>query len=880
MVQPIGTSFINPRKINSKINAPDKKKTDLTKVFNNNNFFINFKGYYPIQVKKSFDETIYENYFRLPKVNLKDGSPYQIMPDITQVEAAKELYKGNSVLYDVPTGTGKTALAHYIITKNLNENKKSAYTIPIKALANDKYREFCKIYGKNNVGLLTGDRKINPKAPIVIMTTEIYDNGIDFEKNNPFKTVVFDEAHYIGDKERGSAWEQSIMKSQSKGVQILLLSATIGNSDEFAGWSSSLNSETDFKKIELAPENRFVPLIYSIYKDDKFMQIIDGKINLEETLNENQKRALETIYKNIFNKDIDYVMNDEDYNCILDKLKQIFKEENLSLNSINLGDFKNVLKRNIQSLSDDEIEQITSILLKNENKTIKTIHSPYQKDPDYPLLAKKLKEENMLPAIIYKLSKGASYNIARSLKEADLDLVNEEEKEEIKKIIQKYKKNNKYLGTKVDYDMLLSGIAVHHSGKMPDYKELVEELFSKKLVKIVTATSTLGVGINTPTKTTVISDLSYIKPDSKTEEIEHVQIGKNSLDQMMGRAGRRGIDLVGNVIVYNMKTPKSGFKKDTDDPLKPDELKLFYQYMQSPSQNLRSAYKPSCVMLADYYDKNNNDNNLKNIIQKSFKVYLAKNPEKESKQLYKKFERCSNLLLKQGYIYKNYQNEICLTPKGMLLKLSQGANPLMLSSLIYDEKLNDITPVGLAQIAGYIANSSLEEEAKEMEDFIKKRYSSAMNKNQDKISEFEKMNALFKNKEEKVRKASKEAKLDFEENTSSRSIAGYISHLWAYLNDISEKRIENYEYLINYYLQHTKEVDTPEKREFNSSIDEGDVFKIIAQTITTLKQIQRICDFAISNEELFPNIEYYQNLKETAQKALKLTDVFPINCEV
>jgi superfamily II RNA helicase len=106
------------------------------------------------------------------------------MPDDTQLRSARSLYEGDNTVCIAPTGVGKTAIANYVITKNLNEGKKTYYTTPLKALSNDKYREFCKIYGEENVGLLTGDIKLKKDAPVLIMTTEIYRNILIGEDEN------------------------------------------------------------------------------------------------------------------------------------------------------------------------------------------------------------------------------------------------------------------------------------------------------------------------------------------------------------------------------------------------------------------------------------------------------------------------------------------------------------------------------------------------------------------------------------------------------------------------------------------------------------------------------------------------------------------------
>ena len=178
--------------------------------------------------------------------------------------------------------------------------------MPIKALANDKYNEFTKIYGEENVGILTGDRKINSNAPITIMTTEIFDNqaqGMSLNESLKIGTVIYDEAHYIGDEERGFAWEHSILNSASKGVQTLLLSATIGNADELAKWIGKIPGARPTVRVEVPPENRPVPLVWHLYrreeKPERFVPVVIGEIDLnsKEELTDRQKQALEVVFK-------------------------------------------------------------------------------------------------------------------------------------------------------------------------------------------------------------------------------------------------------------------------------------------------------------------------------------------------------------------------------------------------------------------------------------------------------------------------------------------------------------------------------------------------------------------------------------------------------
>ena len=180
---------------------------------------------------KNFADTVNENYFQLPP---------NCTPDQFQLDAGSALNQNKDVLVEAPTGTGKTAIAHYVATKNMHEGKTTFYTTPLKALSNQKLLEFRKVYGDENVGILTGDRRENVEAPIVIMTTEVYRNmalshryGAEVPIMDNLGTVIFDEFHYLGDPERGPVWEESLMYTPTD-VQTLELSATIGNPKELS----------------------------------------------------------------------------------------------------------------------------------------------------------------------------------------------------------------------------------------------------------------------------------------------------------------------------------------------------------------------------------------------------------------------------------------------------------------------------------------------------------------------------------------------------------------------------------------------------------------------------------------------------------------------
>src|SRR3989339_1248056 len=186
--------------------------------------------------------------------------------DKFQEDAIVAIEKNHSVIVSAPTGSGKTLIADYIISRDIKKGIKVIYTAPIKALSNQKYKDFCRDYGEENIGLLTGDTVKNPGATILIMTTEIYRNMA--LSHDPIveqiSYVIFDEIHYINDIERGYVWEESIIFSKDN-VRFLCLSATIPNAAEFALWISSIKGH---KVDVIKHDKRQVPLHKSFYDSE------------------------------------------------------------------------------------------------------------------------------------------------------------------------------------------------------------------------------------------------------------------------------------------------------------------------------------------------------------------------------------------------------------------------------------------------------------------------------------------------------------------------------------------------------------------------------------------------------------------------------------
>ncbi|HKP36701.1 MAG TPA: DEAD/DEAH box helicase [Pyrinomonadaceae bacterium] len=201
--------------------------------------------------------------------------PAPFKPDPFQLEALEAL-ELEDVLVTAPTGSGKTWIAREEIRRLLEAGKRAWYTTPLKALTNSKYAEFSEEFGGHNVGILTGDRKENPNAPLIVGTTEIYRNQL-FDalrggEQVQADLVVIDEAHYLADEDRGHVWEEAIILTPPR-IRLLLLSATIGNAEEFAGWIAEVRGvhcgvvtrpgarPVPLRAAFLMPDKRLLPLM-------------------------------------------------------------------------------------------------------------------------------------------------------------------------------------------------------------------------------------------------------------------------------------------------------------------------------------------------------------------------------------------------------------------------------------------------------------------------------------------------------------------------------------------------------------------------------------------------------------------------------------------
>ena len=820
-----------------------------------------------------FNKTIQFNYFKLPKITTKSGKIIQAQPDKAQVECAKMIYLGNNVPCVAPTGTGKTAIANYAISQNLYKQKRTFYTTPLKALSNDKYREFCRLYGTKNVGLMTGDIKINTNAPILIMTTEIYRNMLldcykkgDYKKVENVGSVVFDEVHYLSEEQRGRVWEESIMLTDEN-IQILPLSATIGNGQEFSDWINQIKKSRKSTLVETDPNDRYVPLVFYNYtaKEGKeFSQLITGMVNTQKLLaklrinklTQREKRALDELFISAKKK--------EDYEPTDKEREDILKE----LSRLNKGDLTQSYKfaKNIQQyyrLKEAKALEITQLLIDSDTKIINSSSSRAtcnkEENPiDFSELIEALNNNDKLPAIIFKFSRKGCQDAAKFMSSKNLNLTTDKEKEQISAIIDEYEQNGIFLGTNFNKKELLNGIASHHAGLLPEYKKLIEDLFSKKLIKVVFATSTLSAGINMPAKSVVITSINKpvstnILSENEEEVLKKQPLSANEFHQMAGRAGRRGIDNLGNVILYKLSS---------------DEQELAQELILMPADAMKSKYRPTYDFLCAYYQRFD-DNTLLDYFQNStFRIFQAgKNRQTELERLRKEFENYTNVLIQEGFLSKS-GNKITVTDKGAMLTLSHGFNQITFINMIYNKNLSNISPEELAGFACSISGSSILEDDKDFEkNILALRESCACD-----IENFKQLINCAKEYDLEV--LNNEIDNNFVgTNSFTNGFKGYVGFRWAYMNNHYNysSPIDNFKRLCDKYSKNSSDL--------NADINDGEFYKTLVQGADILKQIITICNYALNNTHI-QDRAYYEDLKNTAKESLKLIQKPPIYYEI
>ncbi|KAI9295005.1 antiviral helicase [Neoconidiobolus thromboides FSU 785] len=426
--------------------------------------------------------------------------PFEL--DLFQKHAVYHLEAGNSVFLAAHTSAGKTVVAEYAIALAMKHMTRAIYTSPIKALSNQKFRDFKGTF--EEVGILTGDVQINPEASCLIMTTEILRSmlyrGADVIRDVEF--VIFDEVHYLNDLERGVVWEEVIILLPSH-INIILLSATVPNTMEFAEWIGRTKKKDIFVISTL---QRPIPLEHYIYAEKELFKIVDKSKTFIEAGWRAAKEALSG------GKDKDLPSNQQ----------QRGGGNSRGRGQPNRTHVTQSLTRNIFRSNDKQ----------QQNLWVHMIGF--------------LKKKQLLPVIIFTFSKKRCDSNAANL--PNLDLTSNTEKSEIQvfisKSLNKLAPKDRLLPQVLRVKELLKrGISVHHSGLLPVVKEMVEILFSRGLVKVLFATETFAMGVNMPARSVVFNSIK------KHDGIELRYLLSGEYTQMSGRAGRRGLDKVGMVIL-------------------------------------------------------------------------------------------------------------------------------------------------------------------------------------------------------------------------------------------------------------------------------------------------------------------------------------------
>ena len=458
------------------------------------------------------------------------GQLFPFPLDGFQLDAIDALNQGHSVVVSAPTGSGKTLVGEYAIHRALAHGRKVFYTTPLKALSNQKLRDFREQFGAERVGLMTGDLTVNREASVVVMTTEIFRNMLYAEADQgddpleDVEAVVLDECHYMNDSQRGTVWEESIIHCPPV-VQLVALSATVANAGQLTDWIERVHGPTRLVLSDYRP----VPLQFSF--------------------------------------------------CSAKGLHPLLNDEGTGLHP------------NCK---------VWRAPKGSKRKGPKTPKPPQPEAPPLSFVVAQMAEREMLPAIYFIFSRRGCDKAVRDL--GKVCLVSPEEQTRIRARLEAFiAATPEAVRDGGHDDALLRGIAAHHAGVLPAWKELIEELFQQGLVKVVFATETLAAGINMPARSTVISALS-----KRTERGHRPLMGSEFL-QMAGRAGRRGLDTQGYVV-----TVQSRF----------EGVREAGQLATAPADPLVSQFTPSYGMVLNLLQRYNLAK-ARELVERSFGRYLA-----------------------------------------------------------------------------------------------------------------------------------------------------------------------------------------------------------------------------------------------------------------
>ncbi len=444
---------------------------------------------------------------------------YPFALDRFQLEALDALDADHHVVVAAPTGSGKTVVAEYGIETTRRDGRRAFYTAPLKALSNQKYRDLLQRHGPGQVGLLTGDNAIDADAPVVVMTTEVLRNMI-YAKSaalDHLGLVVLDEVHYLQDAYRGPVWEEVIIHLPAH-IRLVCLSATVSNSGELAAWIQTVRG----------PTTPVVELRRPVRLHDRYL--VGDRTN-------DRLHFLETFDGGRPNPDA----------------------ARLDASAVRHG------------------------RLPRHQRPVRGSGRRVLYTPGRVETVELLDQRGLLPAIVFIFSRNQCDEAARTCLSAGLRLTTGPERDRIRELVDARLEgladdDLAVLGYGQFLAQLEAGIAAHHAGMVPAFKEAVEACFVEGLIKVVFATETLAVGVNMPARTVVIEKLTKFTGD------RHETLTAGEYTQLTGRAGRRGIDEEGHAVV--LWSPFVPFEQVA-------------ALAASRTFHLRSAFRPTYNMAAN-----------------------------------------------------------------------------------------------------------------------------------------------------------------------------------------------------------------------------------------------------------------------------------------
>jgi ATP-dependent RNA helicase HelY len=430
-----------------------------------------------------------------PLQEFRDGIAFELDP--FQLRACRALQEGSGVLVAAPTGAGKTVVGEFGVHLALARGRKAFYTTPIKALSNQKYAELAAVHGPERVGLLTGDVTLNGEAPVVVMTTEVLRNML-YAGSHTLRglgCVVMDEVHYLADRFRGAVWEEVIIHLPDD-VQLVSLSATVSNAEEFGAWLDTVRGDT----VVVVEERRPVPLYQHVMVGSRLLDLfVDSAAGGDPKVNPQL-------------------------------LEQSHRDQRLELGASRGGGARGRNARRGGYAGGPRRP------------------GPRPGTPSRAEVVAQLDAAGLLPAITFIFSRAGCDAAVRQCLAAGVRLTTPEEATSIRAYAEERTadvpaEDLDVLGYWDWLDGLSRGVAAHHAGLLPSFKEVVEHLFARGLVRCVFATETLALGINMPARTVVLERL--VKWNGETR----ADITPGEYTQLTGRAGRRGIDVEGHAVV-------------------------------------------------------------------------------------------------------------------------------------------------------------------------------------------------------------------------------------------------------------------------------------------------------------------------------------------